>query len=175
MLASDLSRGEAAKVYLGTSEIGTTLSVGFHDAAETLDESFEPVHFATTTSSSLLEIGAATVLSENGLTLMTPTITSEAQGDETFWYVFGMDEAPGYTPQAIQGIFDDAYFVARSFREGTLERFGELQNGAKHGFWGRVTAGSLSANGLDHDFTTYRLGADAALSPIWSVGFMLEV
>ena len=174
MLASDLSRGEAAKVYLGTSEIGSTLSVGFHDAAETLDESFKPVHFATTTSSSLLEIGAATVLSENGLTLMTPTITSETQGDETFWYVSGMDEAPGYTPQAIQGIFDDAYFVARSFREGTLERFGELQNGAKHGFWGRVTAGSLSANGLDHDFTTYRLGADAALSPIWSVGFMLE-
>ena len=173
-LASNLSHGEAAKVYLGTSEIGSSLSVGFRDKTETLDQSFEPVHFATTTSSSLLEIEAATVLSENGLTLMTPTISSEAQGDETFWYVSGMDEEPGYTPQAIQGIFDDAYFVARSFREGTLERFGELQNGANHGFWGRITSGSLSANGLDHDFVTYRLGADTALSPIWSVGFMLE-
>ena len=174
VLHSDLLSGQATKVYLNADNTDSTISVGFKDAAEAIEGGFDPVHFATTTSSSGLDFLPEAVLSESGLTILTPTVTSSTEGDETYWYVSQVSETPGYTPQAVMSVFDNAYLVWRSFREGTLERFGDLRAGANHGVWGRVTAGNLSASGLDHDFVAYRIGADAAFSTNWSVGMMIE-
>lgn len=173
-LLVDVGEQKATEIHSGSQSEGTfEVSAAFiNGSAQEITN--EGIFFAEDLSNKVQYTGAPT-LTEAGLMVVTPTLTSKAQGDSTLWYISSAKEEVGPTPSIMLEGFENNYLFWRTVADTTKERFGELRNGRSAGVWGRATAGSLQKGSLSNDYQTYRLGADTGIGTHTALGIALEI
>lgn len=173
-LLVDIGEQKATQIVSGEESDGSFEVSAVIKNGATDDIPKEGILFAEDLSQKVQYSGTSS-LTEAGLKIVTPTLSSQNTGSSILWYISQIDEETGPTPGIMLSGFENNYLFWRSVADTTKERFGELRQGAPHGAWGRITAGSLEQGGLSNDYQTYRLGVDAGIAENTTLGFALEI
>ena len=178
VLKTDLKNTASSLINIGTVEgSGRLAYVAIKDTSGTdlSNTDFADTLFAQVGGNTEdLSFTVQETLSNSGLTIFSGKTTAVEKNGITNWYLTQVQAEPGYTPLGVLDGLKNNYFIWRSLTESTRERFGDLRRGEDPGLWIRIGGGSLSGEGFDSDYQTYRIGYDLALIPQFKLGLMLE-
>lgn len=174
ILNNDATLNSVSFIELGKDSQGGTHKIQLSQSIDKAELGSVKIQFATDKSKEIL-FEASQSITDAGLFVITPEITSSQSVNGNDWFITNIKEDPAPTPTAMLDGFQNNYLFWRTLTDSTKERFGQLRHGQSAGVWGRVTAGSLSQGDLTNDYQTYRLGADTSIQPGLSLGAMFEI